>query len=301
MKLLVFGSINIDDVYRLHHLVKEGETIDSQSYQRSEGGKGLNQAIALAKAGADVYFAGAIGEDGTYLLDFLSSSGVRTDYIQKLNVPTGHAIIQVDDEGRNCIILYGGANRCISPEMIDSILINFGAGDCILMQNEISSLDYLISAAHRKGMTIFLNPSPITENLKSYPLDLVDLFILNEIEGYGLTGKTDEDDIIDAMLSRFPSCRVLLTLGEKGAIYGDAARRLRQAATPVDALDTTGAGDAFTGFFVRSILLGETVEHAMQTASLAAAIAVSRFGAGRSIPYKDEVEQAMSACTGSKG
>lgn len=301
MKLLVFGSINIDDVYRLHHLVQEGETVDSQSYQRSEGGKGLNQAIALAKAGADVYFAGAIGGDGTYLLDFLSSFGVRTDYIQKLDVPTGHAIIQVDDEGRNCIILYGGANRCISPEIIDGILLNFGAGDCILLQNEISSLDYLIDAAHRKGMTILLNPSPITEKLKSDPLDLVDVFILNEIEGYGLTGKTDEDDIIDAMLERFPSCRVLLTLGEKGSVYGDAARRLRQAAIPADAQDTTGAGDAFTGFFVHAILLGETVAHAMETASQAAAIAVSRFGAGRAIPYKDEVEQAMAARTAPKG
>jgi ribokinase len=301
MKLLVFGSINIDDVYRLHHLVREGETVDSQSYQRCEGGKGLNQAIALAKAGADVYFAGAIGEDGTYLLDFLSSFGVRTDYIQKLNVPTGHAIIQVDDEGRNCIILYGGANRCITPEIIDSILLNFGAGDCILLQNEISSLDYLIRAAHQKGMTILLNPSPITENLKSYPLDLVDLFILNEVEGYGLTGKTDEDEMMTAMLSRFPSCRVLLTLGEKGSVYADASRRIKQAAIRTDALDTTGAGDAFTGFFVRSILLGETVERAMQTASQAAAIAVSRFGAGRSIPYKDEVEQAMAVCTAQKG
>jgi ribokinase len=216
-------------------------------------------------------------------------------------VPTGHAIIQVDDEGRNCIILYGGANRCITPEIIDSILLNFGAGDCILLQNEISSLDYLIRAAHQKGMTILLNPSPITENLKSYPLDLVDLFILNEVEGYGLTGKTDEDEMMTAMLSRFPSCRVLLTLGEKGSVYADAQRRVKQAAIRTDALDTTGAGDAFTGFFVRSILLGETVERAMQTASQAAAIAVSRFGAGRSIPYKDEVEQAMAVCTAQKG
>lgn len=294
MKLLVFGSINIDDVYRVHHLVQEGETVDSQSYQRYEGGKGLNQAIALSNAGAEVYFAGAVGEDGTHLLDFLSSFGVRTQYIHTLGESTGHAIIQVDDEGRNSIILYGGANRRISPEIIDDILRRFSADDSILLQNEISGVDYLIEAAHRKGMTLFFNPSPITEQLKRYPLGLVDYLILNEIEGHSLTGKTDENDILDVLLERYPSCHVLLTIGENGSIYGDSSRRVRQAAFQADVRDTTGAGDAFIGFFVRAILANETVADALRIASKAAAITVSRIGAGRSIPLADEVTQAMT-------
>ncbi|MDR2504481.1 MAG: ribokinase [Oscillospiraceae bacterium] len=295
MKLLVFGSLNIDDVYLVDHLVKEGETIDSRSYTRCEGGKGLNQAIALAKAGAEVYFAGAVGEDGAFLPAFLSSFGVRTEYIKTVDEPTGRAIIQVDDAGRNSIILYGGANRRISPETVDDVLCGFGEGDCILLQNEISSLDYLICAAHEKGMTIFLNPSPITEGLKRGPLGFVDWFILNEVEGYGLTGHTDEDGIIMELLRNYPSCRVLLTLGEKGSVYADAARRARRSAFPVDASDTTAAGDTFTGYFVNAILNSEEVDRALLIAAQAAAIAVSRFGAGRSIPYADEVERALTA------
>jgi len=293
MKLLVFGSINIDDVYRLHHLVREGETVDSQSYQRYEGGKGLNQGIALANAGAEVYFSGAIGKDGLDLLNFLSSFGVRTEYIQTLGETTGHAIIQVDDAGRNCIILYGGANRQISPEIIESTLSNFEIGDSIILQNEISCVDSLIESAHRKGMTIFFNPSPVTEKMKNYPIGLADYLILNETEGYSLTGKTDENDIIDALLKRYPSCRVLLTIGEKGSIYDDTTQRIRQPAFQTDVVDTTGAGDTFIGFFVQSILSHRMIEDTLQIASMAASITVSRVGAGRSIPHADEVIRAL--------
>ena len=296
MKLLVFGSLNIDDVYRVNHLVKEGETMESRSYQRCEGGKGLNQAIALAKAGADVYMAGAVGADGTFLLDFLSSFGVHTEYMRTLSVPTGRAIIQVDDEGRNAILLYGGANRCVTPEIIDGVLGSFGEDDWILLQNEISGVDYLINAASGKGMTVLLNPSPLTEELKRSSLQRVDWFILNEVEGYGFTGKTGDNDIVADMLSQYPSSRVLLTLGERGAVYADVTQRVWQDAIRSNVQDTTGAGDTFTGYFIHSILTGNTIERAMRIASHAASIAISRMGAGRSIPYADEVMLALGSC-----
>ena len=293
MKLLVFGSLNIDDVYRVCHLVKEGETLTARSYQRCEGGKGLNQAIAMSKAGMDVYMAGVVGEDGTFLLDFLSSFGVHTEYMQIMKTPTGRAIIQVDDEGRNAIFLYDGANYCITPEIVDGVLCNFCEGDWIVLQNEINGVDYLINAACGRDMIVLFNPSPLTEDLKRSSLQQVDWFILNEIEGYGLTGKSDENDIVAELLSQYPSSRVLLTLGERGAVYADTTRRVWQDAIRSNVQDTTGAGDTFAGYFVHSIVSGETIERAMRIAAHAASIAISRIGAGRSIPYADEVMVAL--------
>ncbi|GHU76284.1 ribokinase [Clostridia bacterium] len=294
MKILVFGSINIDDVYTVEHFAREGETIDSSSYRRHEGGKGLNQSIALAKAGISPYFAGAVGEDGRYLLDFMNSFGVNTDYVKIADVPTGHAIIQVDGAGRNCIILYGGANRSITPDMADGILAGFGAGDCLLMQNEISSQDYIMKAAHARGMRILFNASPIADNLTSMPLELVELFLINEVEGLGLMGRTEPDAILDEMLQLYPSAGILLTLGERGAIFADSTRRVRQAAIPVKAVDSTAAGDTFTGYFVQAMLTGCAVEYALLRAAHAASIAVGRAGAGESVPYAGEVDEALS-------
>ncbi len=295
MKLLVFGSLNIDHVYSLPHLVREGETLDSIAYQKNEGGKGLNQAIALAKAGSEVHFAGAIGKDGAFLLDFMSRFGIQTKNVRTLDVPTGHAIIQVDVKGLNSIILYGGANRSVSPAMIDEALGGFGEGDCLLLQNEISGLEHMLCAARSRGVTIILNPSPVTEELLRAPLELVDWLLLNEIEGRDLTGETEPKAILDALLGRYPACRAVLTLGEEGAVYADAARRVVQPAVKAETVDSTAAGDTFTGYFINAVLSGEPVERSLRRAAQAAAIAVSRPGAGRSIPYADEVDARMAA------
>ncbi|GHU71417.1 ribokinase [Clostridia bacterium] len=293
MRLLVFGSTNIDDVYRVERFVREGETIDSASYERHEGGKGLNQSIALAKAGMPVSFAGAVGKDGVSLLEYLQSCGVDTAYARVMDVPTGHAIIQVDGAGRNCIILYGGANRAVSTGMIDSVLEGFGEGDGILMQNEISNVGYIMKAARARGMKVFFNASPITADINELPLDQVSLFLINEIEGCGLTGFTEPDQILDAMLTKYPQSDVLLTLGDKGAVYAGPTVRAWQPAIPVKAVDSTGAGDTFTGYFLRSALDGHLIEVALLRAAHAASIAVGRPGAGQSIPYPDEVDKAL--------
>ena len=289
MKILVFGSLNIDHVYQLNHLVREGETLSSSRYEKHEGGKGLNQAIALKKAGAEVSFAGAIGQDGLFLRAFLDSAGVDTKHLKVLDAPTGHAVIQVDEEGHNAIFLYGGTNRLIDSAMIDKVLSFFGEGDYLLLQNEISGLKDLLTKARHKGIGIILNPSPISDELLQAPLEYVDWLLLNEIEGFDITGKEAPQEVLDVLLERYPNCHIVLTLGAKGAVYADKGQRISQAATPTNVVDTTAAGDTFTGYFIHNKLSGRTAAQALDIAGRAAAIAVSRPGAGQSIPYANEV------------
>lgn len=164
MKVLNFGSLNIDFVYRLEHIAHPGETISSYNLEIFPGGKGLNQSVALARAGADVYHAGMIGEDGEFLRDICRKSGVNTDNIKQIEIRTGNAIIQVADSGDNCIVLYPGANREITTDFIDSVLSVFGKDDVLLLQNEINLVDYLIDASKKKGMKVILNPSPFDDS-----------------------------------------------------------------------------------------------------------------------------------------
>lgn len=293
MKLLDFGSLNIDHTYQLPHLVRPGETLASDSYHKSEGGKGFNQAVALAKAGQEVYLAGAIGQDGLFLRDYLQELGVHTEHLCVLDAPTGHAMIQLDTEGQNCIILFGGTNGMITEAMIDEVLADFGAGDYLLLQNEISHVDSILRAAHAKGMHIILNPSPMSPELLTWPLELVEWFILNEIEGADITGKTQPEEMLDELLRRYPACHVVLTLGERGSVYADAAQRIDQSIVTAHTVDTTAAGDTFTGYFIHALLQGEAIQQALKTAACASAITVSRPGAGRSIPAAAEVQAAM--------
>lgn len=293
MKLLDFGSLNIDHTYQLPHLVRPGETLASDSYHKSEGGKGFNQAVALAKAGQEVYLAGAIGQDGLFLRDYLQELGVHTEHLCVLDAPTGHAMIQLDTEGQNCIILFGGTNGMITEAMIDEVLADFGAGDYLLLQNEISHVDSIICAAHAKEMHIILNPSPMSPELLTWPLELVEWFILNEIEGADITGKTQPEEMLDELLRRYPACHVVLTLGERGSVYADATQRMDQSIVTAHTVDTTAAGDTFTGYFIHALLQGEAIQQALKTAACASAITVSRPGAGRSIPAAEEVQAAM--------
>ena len=289
MKLLVFGSLNIDHTYQVPHLVREGETLSSSVYTKNEGGKGFNQAVALAKAGLPVHFAGAIGADGMFLKDYLTALNMDVSNIQVLDVPTGHAIIQVDDAGSNSIILYGGANQAITAEQIDHVLAQFGAGDYILLQNEISLGEQILRKAHSKGIHIILNPSPISPDLLTWPLDMVDWLILNEIEGADLSGQQDPDEIITTLMHRFHIPHIVLTLGEKGAMYASESARLRQCAIPTTVVDTTAAGDTFTGYFFASILRGAAPAEALRKAATASALAISKKGAAKSIPWASEV------------
>ena len=295
MRALCFGSLNIDYVYQVPHFVGGGETLAAGSLSRFSGGKGLNQSIALARAGLEAWHAGAIGRDGRFLLEELQEAGVRTGYVEVLeDVSTGHAIIQRTPSGENCILLYGGANRSITREQVDRVLAGFGPGDALVLQNEISQLPYLAERAKARGMTVALNPSPMEEGLLPL-LPLADYLLLNEIEaaqlcqGLGSALPEAEEDLAAALAAALPSTAVVLTLGPRGSLYADGTRLARQAAVPVRPVDTTAAGDTYTGFFLAGALEGWGVEWAMEFAAAAAAIAVTRPGAAPSIPSREEV------------
>ena len=289
MKVLNFGSLNIDYVYKVDHFVRPGETILSDNISVFCGGKGLNQSIALAKAGAYVYHAGKVGHDGSLLINQLKECGVNTDYIQCHSGRSGHAIVQVDKRGQNCIILHGGANQTMTREYIDSVLENFDEGDIILLQNEINMLDYIINKAYKKGMKIALNPSPIDSFIIELNLKYISWLILNEIEGKEITGQSESHTIVDTLLKRYSNLTVVLTLGKKGVLYKSKEETYMHSAYNVPVVDTTGAGDTFTGYFLAGISNNLTVKEILKLASIASSIAVSRNGASDSIPFKQEV------------
>jgi len=291
MKILSFGSLNLDKVYSVDHFVRAGETMSSAKLEEFCGGKGLNQSVAASRAGGSVYHAGCVGAaDGGMLLDMLRSSGADISLVRQLSCPSGHAIIQVNGSGQNCILLYGGANQQVSIEQIDETLAKFDAGDILVLQNEISNLHYLIEAAGKKGMVIVLNPSPMTPEILTLPLEYVSYFLLNEVEAQDLCGgEIAEEDRPGKLLQRYPSSKVVMTLGSRGCIYQDADQKIHCPACRVTAVDTTAAGDTFTGYFVAAIAAGAPVQTALEQATKAAAISVSRKGAAPSIPTKAEV------------
>lgn len=299
MKVLCFGSLNIDYTYQVDHFVKKGETLSSDSLNVFSGGKGLNQSVALARAGLEAYHAGSIGEDGRFLLDVLQEAGVDTRCVSVLeHIRTGNAMIQNDKEGDNCILLYGGANQAITKKQVEDVLSLFEAGDFLVVQNEINELPFIIESARKRGMKIVLNPSPMNEKIMELPLEAVDYFILNEVEagqilGCGIQEQIDGAEMAAALLKRFPGAAVVLTLGGDGSVYADQNLKFYQPVYPVQAVDTTAAGDTFTGYFIGGILRGFPVEKAMALAARAASIAVTRPGAAPSIPAYDEVEGKM--------
>lgn len=292
MRVLCLGSLNLDHVYKVHHIVRPGETISCESLHDFCGGKGLNQSIALARAGAEVYHAGKVGTDGEVLLQRLREAGVNVDYTKvEQGVPTGHAIIQVDANGQNSIVIAGGANVAITEADIDEILRRFGEGDLLLLQNETNNIAYAIQKAHEKGMQVALNPSPIDSELASMPaLQYVDCFIMNEIEGNALTGEKEGNAICKAMHEKYPGCKVMLTLGEMGCIYHDGKATYSHGIYAVQAVDTTAAGDTFTGYFLACMGEGLPIKKVLELSSKASALAVSRAGASDSIPWRKEVE-----------
>ena len=293
MRVLNFGSMNLDYVYTVDHMVLPGETQNSQGMHTFLGGKGFNQSTALAKAGVEVYHAGLIGEEGKIFRETAKEYGIRDEYIQVCDEKNGHTIIQVDKNGQNCILLYGGANRAITREFVDEVLSGFEKGDIILLQNEINELDYIIDKAYEKGMQIFLNPSPFDGALDACDLNKISCFLLNEIEGGQIAGETEPDKIINGILANYENAKVVLTLGGDGSVYADKEKRCQQPVYKVETVDTTAAGDTFTGYFIAGLIQGKTVEETMRMCAVAAGIAVSRPGAAPSIPYMEEVEKLL--------
>ncbi len=253
------------------------------------GGKGLNQSIAAARAGANVYHAGCIGNDGDLLYNLLDETGVDLKYLNKLDSKNGHAIIQVDSKGENSIFVYKGTNGMITEEFVDFVLKDFGENDILMLQNEINNLFYIIDKAYEKRIKIVLNPSPFCDELKTIDLNKIYCLILNEVEAKEFTGALEPAEIISYMSEKYPKVNVVLTLGKNGCMCFNGKTVVKQSAYLVDAVDTTAAGDTFTGYYVSMIAAGEDNAKALKFASAASGISVSRMGAAPSIPTMDEV------------
>ena len=292
MKIVNYGSINLDHVYQVDHIVQPGETLLAADQNLFCGGKGLNQSIALAKAGAEIFHAGVVGEDGDILLDALRAAKVDITHIRRAPGASAHTVIQVDRNGQNCIIVFSGENMRPSEADIDRVLADFAPGDAVLMQNELFNTPLMMRKAAEKGLAIIFNPSPVSREMLSYPLETVSWFLLNEIEGEALTGETDPGRILDVLEQKYPHSSVVLTLGANGAWAMDRGQRFFQPAFEVQAVDTTAAGDTFTGFFLAGISGGMPIPAALRRAAFASSIAVSRKGAADSIPTAEEVSLA---------
>lgn len=296
MKILNFGSCNIDYVYSLDHIVVPGETLSASRREVFPGGKGLNQSVAVARAGAQVYHAGVIGSEGELLRSVLEESGADTRYLLGVDAPNGHAVIQVAGNAQNSIFLFEGTNGMVTTEMADRVLENFEAGDVLLLQNEISNVPYLIQKGHEKGMTVVFNPAPFHESLLKLDLGCIDYLILNEVEAAGFFGTEDISAILEAA-GKLPHLHTVVTLGKDGCVHAHGQSTCACPAFRVEAVDTTAAGDTFTGYFVAMLAAGKTVEEAMRIGCAASALAVSSMGAAPSIPTRERVEQALAVLT----
>lgn len=293
MKVLNIGSMNLDYVYSVDHIIQPGETESTGGRNLFLGGKGINQSMALAKAGAEVYHGGLIGEDGQAFIDACKEYGVNSEYIRKIDAPTGHTIIQVDKNAQNSILLYGGANQMLTAEFVDEVLEGFGKDDILLLQNEVNMLPYIVDKAYEKGMQIALNPSPFNEKLKEVDMTKISIFLLNEVEGGQITGLVEPEEVLAKMRELFPHAKIVLTLGKDGAKYAEGETVYHQPIFKVEAVDTTAAGDTFTGYFLAGLMEEMEIPEILEMSAKASSIAVTREGAVPSIPYRNEVMEAL--------
>lgn len=294
MSIFNYGSINIDHVYQLSHFVQPGETEAVESYARFSGGKGANQSVAIARAGAPVCHIGAVGPDGLEERATLAAHGVDVTHVACLeDQMTGHAVIQVTPEGENAIFIHGGANHAVPEAVLDAALAQARAGDIFLTQNETNNVPGALREASSRGLAVVLNPAPITEAVLDYPLERVDILVLNETEGAALTGKTIPEDAVAALAARLPEAEIVLTQGADGGLYRDATTAFSfPAATPPRVVDTTAAGDCFIGYYLAGLAAGLTPRRRLEQAAAAAALAVSRPGAVPSIPQRSELRNS---------
>ncbi len=298
MKVLNFGSLNLDYVYAVDHFVQPGETLSSLSQKVVPGGKGLNQSVALARAGAETYHAGCLGTGGGMLRDLLAENGVDVTYLLPVDELQGNAVIQVNPSGENCILLFGGSNQCIAPSQVEETLAAFGEGDYLVLQNEINDLPFLVDRAFARGMKIVLNPSPFNEKLRAVDFGKLSWLLVNEVEAAQLSGSEEPENAWAVIHERYPAVSLLLTLGKAGSrawrVTPDGVEEAIQPAFPVKAVDTTAAGDTYTGYFIGALMEGRPLPECMRRASKASSIGVTRPGAAPSIPTRAEVDAALA-------
>ncbi len=289
MGVVNIGSLNVDHVYQVDHFSRPGESLIARGYRRFAGGKGANQSLAIARAGGKVTHVGKIGREGDWMIAPMRADGVDTSRIVVADAPGGHAMIQVDSDGQNSIVVFGGTNQQIEASEIDAALAVAEADDIVALQNEINMTAQAMHRAAERSLRVCFNAAPFTDAIRGYPLELVSLFFINETEGEELTGRSDPDGIVSAMIARYPRADVVLTLGKKGALWGGGRERVRVPIVDAPVVDTTGAGDTLVGYTLAGLCEGLPMRRALELATHAAAVCVSRAGAAASIPYRREL------------
>lgn len=294
LKILIIGSINIDYVCTVAELPQKGETLLASSFVESSGGKGANQAVAAQRLGAEVTMIGAVGKDavGNKLIDNLRKEGINMDSIKSVDVPTGNAIITVDKNGDNTIVVYSGANFEVDEEFINSCETVIEENDFIILQLEIPMKTVLHSAklAKKYGKKVILNPAPAKELPKEI-YEYIDYITPNETELARITGINDIKEASKELINRGAK-NVVVTLGEKGSYYlGES--ELEVGSFKIDAIDTTAAGDSFNGALAVAIGEGKSIEEALKYANAVGALTTTKIGAQVSLPYKEEVEKFL--------
>lgn len=292
-RILNFGSLNLDQVYRVDAFVQPGETKSSLSLTTHCGGKGLNQSVAAARAGAEVWHAGQIGCDGDMLYDKLGENGVNLTLLERSSGVSGHAIIQVDDNGQNCILLFGGTNQMLTEDYIDRALAAFGSDGLVLVQNETNLVGSIIEKAHKRGLQVAINAAPMDGKVFTYPLELIDWLIVNEIEGAAIAKCEFEVDILPKLKKLYPRMNVLLTLGKRGAVCARGDEQAKSGIYPVKVVDTTAAGDTFLGYFLAEALDNRSMADALALATAASSMCVQVMGAADSVPMRADVLAAI--------
>jgi len=296
-KLVNVGSLCIDLVYSVPAIVAAGETIASGERQIFAGGKGLNQSLAAARAGAEVSHFGAVGEDGGMLIDVLRNEGVAVDGVQILEGPSGHAVIQVDGDGQNAIVISGGSNRKLSDDLVERSIASLNPGDWVLLQNEINDVDVVMRKAAEQGAPVAFNVAPPDERIQHYPIELLRLLVVNGHEAMALAGEGSAEAAFDALAARCPGTHIVLTKGKDGLLFRDADRKttLSMSAFAVQAVDETAAGDAFVGYLMAGLVGGLDIADTLTRASAAGALAVTTEGAAPSVPTAAAVNELLSA------
>lgn len=292
MKVLCFGSCNIDYIYDVEKHVSRGETVISKAMRFDFGGKGLNQAVALRRAGADVSFAGCVGNDGGEIADFLRTEGIDVSNLDTADCKTGTAFIQVENDGERNKVLFDGANAKITKEYADDVLKKFVVGDVVVLQNEIPYVCYIVEAAFERGLKICFNPSPFDEKARRVDLNKITYLILSEADATACFGTDSYEKIESAIKTDYPSLKVLILSAERGAAYYIDGDNCNEYPIPdYGTVDKTAGGDAFAGYFVAEVMRDAALDVAMKRACAATAIAISKKGSSSSMPYFDEVEK----------
>ncbi|MBE6631613.1 MAG: ribokinase [Ruminococcaceae bacterium] len=300
-KITVVGSYNVGLFLKGENIPKVGETLIGNSFTEGGGGKGSNQALAAGKLGADAVFVGCIGNDsyGKYALSLYKSIGVSSEYIRvNDSIHSGISVIFIDSKGNNSIMVVPGANYSLSKEDIDNAfsVMNESAIVGFQLENELDIVAYGIKRANESGATVLLDPAP-AQKLPDELYKYIHIIKPNEHEAYSLSGikVTDEKSAEEAgkwFISKGVRTAII-TLGDKGAVLVEKERTAYFPSVEADAVDTTGAGDCFSGAFMTALSEGKTIDEAIRFAHVAASISVRSLGVVEALPTRAQVEELL--------